>query len=68
MNQIINMIIRQFINRGINMGVRKGADMMARRGEQPDDPQAAREQDRTARDSAKKANRMVRLMRRIMRF
>ena len=68
-NQIINMVIRMFMRKAINKGIDAGAGMVARRrGTDENDPEAARAQDASARNTAKQAKRAMRLGRRMTRL
>ncbi len=64
-NQIINMLLRMFMRKAVT----KGIDMAARRGKSSADMTAGeREQVQKAKQTAGKAQKLVRLARRMGRF
>ena len=63
MERIIRMVLRQLLRRGVD----KGISMAARRGQDPDAPET-RERERTARDHGRRAQRAMRMARRMGRF
>ncbi|MDF0601367.1 hypothetical protein P1J78_11545 [Psychromarinibacter sp. C21-152] len=68
-NQIVNMVMRLFFRKVLSRGIDAGMDRMSRsRKGAPEDPDAAREQSKAGRDTARRAKKAMRVGRRIGRF